>query len=577
MAQTEPEDTSLVEKNGRLFHRYVVKPGNTLYSISKLYHVSVQEIQEFNPESTNGLSIGDTLYIISAKNDKQSIEKKLESDGNFIVHEVQKKQTLYAISKIYGISVSDIMAANPELKNGLNEGQFIKIPIVKLKEAEKEVISAKGENYISHEVKSKETLYSLSKLYGVPIDSIKHANNGLPAGLVEGQMLAIPKKDGRMEEADSTAKKDIYNVAVILPLFLDMNDSLMAKMKIDEKEKVFSKSIIAIQFYQGCLMAVDSLEKQGMRFNVRYYDSANDSNAVDKMISEGKFNNSDLIIGPFYLSQFRRVVEFARERKIHIVCPVPQNNRILLGNPYVSKVATSRNVIYKNLGRYIAYLYKTQNIIIVGQQFRADPFSLAFKTEFLATLQKSGDTSNINNLKEVKWDKGSIEPIKALLRDSVYNVLLVPSTDQVYVTELIANLNNLHKTYMIKVIGVDQWLKYSNIDFEYFNNLGVMIPVDGYTGFDRPEVKTFVQNYHLKYKQFPEKFAFQGFDIAYFYLQQLNKLGTRFESGLVDAKDRHLYFKFKYFKTGIESGYENSSTVLLKYENFELIEVPVFD
>lgn len=568
------QDTSIFEKNGRKFYIHVVVAGNTLYSISRQYNVSIQEIEEFNPESKAGLSIGDSLYILAIGKDKQLIEKNMEVDGNYIIHEVQKRQTLYAISKIYGINISDIMVENPELKDGVKEGQFIKIPVTKLKEEKEETYVDESE-FIQHKIVPKETLYSLSRLYGVTSDNIIRANNGLTGGLKDGEIVLIPKIPAGTTIADSSRKKEAYNVAFILPFYLDMNDTLMAHLKVGEDESVFGKSIVALQFYEGCRIALDSLKKIGLKFNVRFFDTAKDSNEVDKLIVDGSLNDMDLIIGPFYLTEFQKIAAFAMQKGIHIVCPVSQNNKILLGNEKVSKVATSRNVMFKNLGKYAAILFRQQNIIMIGQQFRANPLSLAFKNEFLSTLMRQSDTANSKNLKEVKWDSGPINVIKAKLKDSVVNLIVVPSNDQAYVTELLMNLNQLRDKYFIRVIGLDNWMRYTNVDFEYFENLGVMLPADGFIDYDKPEVKRFIISYTSRFRVFPEKYAFQGFDITSFYLKLLHKEEGNIEPALIESNERMLYFKFHYFKTGVESGYENSSTVLLEYRNFKLSEVPL--
>ncbi len=578
MSQEVKQDTSTVEIDGREFYKYVVEPGNTLYSISRKYNVTVYDLEKFNPKASQGLSIGDTLYILAVEKDPESIKTRMEVDGDIIVHEVQKKQTLYAISKIYGISVGDIMEVNPEIKKGLKEGQLIKIPISKLKEEEEQLEIIDDGRYLIHEVQSKETLYSLSKFYSVPIDSIKAANEGLPEGLKVGQLISIPKNAITHEMPDSSVIKDRYTVVFILPFFLDLNDTLISKLKIDDEERVMSKSVIALQFYEGALLAIDSMKNLGMQFDIKFFDSAKDTLRINEIIKGGELDDADLIIGPFYLSQFMRVSEYAREKKIHIVCPVPQNNKILLGNPYVSKVATSKNVMFRNLGKYSAYLFKDQNILMLEQSFRANPLSLAYKDSYIRTLNSLGDTASLKNIGEVKWDKGSVDPIRAKLKgDSVRNIIVVPSNDQVYVTKLMAGLNNLSEKYRINIIGLDTWLKYSNIDFDYLEHLGVMIPVNGHINYQRSEVNDFVRRYQKQYEIFPEKFAFQGFDVTWYYLNQLEKNGNRIEQSMVESNEKYLYFNFNFFKTGMESGYENSSTVLLQYREYQLNEVPVLN
>lgn len=572
-AQEIINDTSVVERNGRMFHRYIVEPGNTLYSIARVYGISVQEIQEFNPSSKGGLSIGDTLYLISIDQDAKKRQMNMEVDGNFIIHEVQKGQTLYAISKLYEVKVSELYEVNPESQEGVKPGQLIRIPVARLKKQETAVALPSQDKVFKHTVESKETLYSLSRRYQVGIEQIKSANGGLTDGLKVGQVLIIPKVDSdTFISPDTTIMKDQYQVSIILPFFLNLNDTLMAKRKIDQKEVVVSKSFVAIQFYEGCLMAIDSLKKLGMEFKVKFYDSGKDSNVVNRLINTGELKNSDLIIGPFYQSQFLRVAEYAKREKIHIVSPVPLSNRVLLGNAYASKVATSQNILYRNLGEYIQRNYGTENILLITKLFRINPLAEAFEKSY-HNHAPAGIDSIKNPIKEIKWDNGSIDPIKHLLSDSLFNIIVIPSSDQVYVTELLSKLNPLNKDYIFKVIGTENWLKYSNLDVDYLENLHVSIPVDAYTNFKQEEVKRFIRSFERRFEVFPESFSFLGFDVCFFYLNMLNKNGTRFESSLEQTKERYLYRQFNFFKTGIESGYENSSLRILEQRGFELREV----
>lgn len=576
-AQEIDKDSTTYEINGRHFHRYIVQQGNTLYSISRAYSVTVQEIEEFNPGVKNGLSIGDTLHIPAISRDKPTQEKRLETDANAIVHEVQKKQTLYAISKIYGVSTADIIAFNPGLTEGLTEGQLIRIPVLSMKQQDTSKLKQADANFIRHEVKAGETLYSISKFYSVHADSISKVNGGLAEGLKTNSIILIPRNKGILSSDTIVEKKDVYKVVYIMPLFLDINDTIMAHLDPAEKAKVTPKSLISLQFYEGAMIAIDSLDKLGMNFNIRIFDSAKDSNVVSNLIAAGELADADLIIGPFFMTEFMRVSAYARKNKIHIVCPVPQNNKVLLGNPHASKVAGSRNVMSRNLGRYVASIYRTQNIIIIGQNFRANALALAFKNEYLATLERSGDTSASKNLREVRWDNGSMDVIKAALKKDTINLIVVQSDDQVYVSELATGLSQFHKDYMIKVIGIDQWLRYTNIDYEYYENIGLMVPSDGNVNYTRPEVRDFVRKFEKKHSLFPEKFSFQGFDISFYYLKLLHEHGRRFEHALTSPSDRMLYYRFKFFSTGVESGYENESTILLKQENFELQEVTIPD
>lgn len=571
--QAESIDSSIVEKNGRKYYTYVVEQGNTLYSISKKYKISVKEIELHNPGVKEGLSIGDTLYILAVAKDKGVKKMKMEVNGNVIVHEVQKGQTLYAIAHIYDLTIVDLIEANPGVKDGVKEGQLIKIPVAKLKKQEAAPVVQEERSVRLHLVKSKETLYSLSQLYKVSAEEIKSANNGLVDGLKVGQEIVIPDPTNDLPiHKDSTEMKEVYKIAVILPFFLDLNDTLHASLKINDKEQVLSKSVVAIQFYQGCLMALDSLKKMGMRFDVKVYDSGKDSNVVDGLIEKGELSGVDLILGPFYQSQFTRVAEYARKKKIHIVSPVPLSNKVLLGNSYTSKVATSDNILFRNLGEYVSKFYHTENVLVITKYFRANTLANSFKKAYNQNLFVKGDSIG-NGLKEIKWDNGSIDGIKAQLSDSVFNIILIPSNDQVYVTELLSKLNLLKDKYMFKIIGVENWMKYTNVDLEYYENLHVSIPTDAFIDYESQAVKKFIVSFNNQYKSFPENFSFLGFDVSFYFLKLLNEGGNRFEPLMEGRKEKYFSRNFDFFKTGIESGYENSTLRLLEYRDFELKEV----
>ena len=102
-------------------------------------------------------------------------------------HTVIKGETVYSISKKYNISSEDILKANPEVKNGVQENSILTIT-----KSVKNIVSS--ENVISHKVEAKETLYSISKKYNVSIEEIIAKNPVAKNGLAEGWFLILPKK-----------------------------------------------------------------------------------------------------------------------------------------------------------------------------------------------------------------------------------------------------------------------------------------------------------------------------------------------------------------------------------------------
>ena len=118
------QDTSKVyEWNGMKFHYYKVEKGKTLYSISKMYQVSQDEILSMNPELTDGLKAGLSIRIPVIKiTSEPEIPAK-----SYQLHKVKQQETAFGIAKMYGISIADLEKMNPEIKQGLKTGMELKV------------------------------------------------------------------------------------------------------------------------------------------------------------------------------------------------------------------------------------------------------------------------------------------------------------------------------------------------------------------------------------------------------------------------------------------------------------------
>lgn len=147
---------------------YIVQKGDTLYGIAKRFQVTVEEIKKSNQLTSDVLQIGQKLIIPS------------EVTSDFISYVVQKGDTLYTLSKRYRVTVDAIKQMNSLTSDVLQIGQVLKIP------------TSSSENYITYTVQKRDTLYMLSKRYRVTVDAIKKLNFLTSDVLQIGQVLKIP-------------------------------------------------------------------------------------------------------------------------------------------------------------------------------------------------------------------------------------------------------------------------------------------------------------------------------------------------------------------------------------------------
>lgn len=158
---------------------YIVQSGDSLWSISKKYDISVDKLKEINNLDSNLLKIGQKLLVKDTSS----------SDDVGVYYTVKYGDTLYGIAKAYGLSVDELKNMNGLKNNNLSVGQKL------LVSGTGEVNS--GTEYDTYVVKSGDNLYAIARRYGITVDKLKEINNLLSNLLSIGQKLLVPKNDNK--------------------------------------------------------------------------------------------------------------------------------------------------------------------------------------------------------------------------------------------------------------------------------------------------------------------------------------------------------------------------------------------
>lgn len=241
-----PLDSIGVEKkNGKTYVLHKVEAKETLYSLSKRYQVTIDDLKKENPELTAGLKVGQVLKVpskhtASAGPTKETghTSSKQEKD----IHKVASGETLYSIAKKYDLSVQELKNFNPGLEvNNLQVGQELKVKKgsvaatpVKTEVRSQEPARGTKASAKQHQVVAKETLYSISKRYKVSIDALKKANPDLAGGLKVGQVLTIPSE--QTAKAEVKEEKEVKTIKADQPAKSQVADpkSSSAYDKVEE-------------------------------------------------------------------------------------------------------------------------------------------------------------------------------------------------------------------------------------------------------------------------------------------------------------------------------------------------------
>ncbi len=522
-AQTvEVAKSTRIEKiEGKEYFIHTVIKGQTLYAISKAYSVLISDLVFENQEAIDGIKPGMELripVITSAPSATAPKDKPLEINGRYRIHEVEKGQTMYAVSRLYNLSVYDIMQANPGISETLSLGQKLNIPVEQL-------------------IKPDETVFTSAN-----IEKLKDSTT----------VFVDPSK---------------INVVLLLPLYLDENkNSYRDTSATSANETVYAKSLNGLEFYEGAMLAVDSLSKRGVKATVYAYDVPDDA-TLTNLLTTTILKNADIIIGPFHGKRFEMVASFAKENKIVCVSPVLKKSDIAQNNPYVIKVLSSNEIEIREMGSFIGRWNCKKNIIVM---YSGNEDSL------LIEKLKEGIVSRCDSAKVHYLNtKGrGVKLVDSLIQPGVENIVMAFSHDESYVSRLVLLLEKKNaKQRVVTLFGLDEWQDFENIEVEYFQNLNLHLPVDLFVDYSKPEVKNFLSKFRERYLAEPGKYGYLGYDVMMYYIQMIQKFGNDFylHPETIHASGVQSSFDFK--KVGTQGGLENQSTFILNYTDYRLVKV----
>ena len=611
LTYAQPRGATVQTINGKKYYVHTVKKGETLYEISKKYKVSLADVLNENPGKEDKIDIGDKIKIPVTNKNKPKNDEVAENtnntsntnntnftppvvttDGNKKFHTVERKETIYGIAKKYGISPERIYELNPEARNGITAGQKLLIEVGQTASVGKEIKKV----IIDHTVQPSETFFSISRKYSISQDSIKLLNNGLNDGLKAGAIIKLAVAESRKDEflkmeqsfpvivqpvtveglkgVFNTGKKQVYEVGLMMPFFLDKNtDEMMKDEKPGVRPHLYEPTRQTLDFYHGVLLAIDSLKKAGLSVNLRVYDTYKDSNMVRKHVNKEEFKKLDLIIGP--TEHIEIVAAKAKEYRIPMVVPVPCSNKIILDNPYVFKTITTSSVMADVTSKYIIDKYKDANIMLIDGRGKNDVGIVKAYKKYLNQyyFAATGKRDSIRFLPMESYNKGLVE---GLLHPTKPNIIIIPSNEFSFVSTALSNLNKYlarynHKTVDVRVFGSDEWLKMDQIDITHKLRCQVHVPAPANVDFDTLQTHNLIRSFRNRFHTDPDKYGVMGFDIAYFWLAGYTKYGLDFNSMVPQFEIDMVNTGFRFSKMGDNNGYLNRNVYILKYENYKLV------
>jgi LysM repeat protein len=559
LSAQEIEKSTKTELIGqKYYYIHTVKQGQTIYGIAKAYSVDIKEIYAANPQIKNDIQSGIILKVPQVKN-PESVST--------LNHTVEKGETLYKIANEYNLKVVDITAINPGLTESIKPGQQIIIPLPR-----KKLQEALGGDI--HSVQKGETLFSIATQYSTTVEELKKINAGLTENLKLGQQIRVPKakvaeksvkKDSVITfECGKTGKQDSYNIAVMIPFYLEQAYTVDTG---DLKTPASSyRSLTFIQFYEGIRLALDTLESMGISAKVYVYDVGEDTGKMETTLNRPEFSTMNLVIGPLFSSNFTIAARWAEKHKVNIINPFTNKSDLLNGNPYAFKLEPSLHNESMQIISFIQTNYPASNILIVYNEKEA-PFA-----DSLNTLFHTSETANSTGLQihKIDYTAEGFAGVDKNLSEPKINIVITLIDGEAFVSTFLRSLTEKAYSDKILLFGRKNWENYNNLEIEYLLNLNTHIYSGSFIDYKDSRTQSMALNFRNKYKTEPDFYAFQGYDIMFYFLGALHQYGKNFQNCLQSYNPVLLCNNFHFTKSK-NWGYENSRGIIYRYENYKAI------
>ena len=563
---------------------HTVTKGQSLYSISSMYNVSIDDIVRLNPGSDKQIREGAALKIpqaVSTNSDKP------------VFHTIQAGETLYRLSVKYNITTQAICEANPGLSSeNFRSGQVIIIPIQSTSKTEKETpkATAKEETTVKmndwkdmHKVERKETIFSISREYGITEEELIAANPELKNGkLKRGTFLFIPygKNEQKTQQTESKptiqeltneeifsrfedSKKEIKTIkaAVLLPFMAGTSANMEEQIRM-------------VEYYEGFLMAVDSLKKEGVSVDLYTYDTKGKEATLNNILARKEMKNMDIIFGPARSQDIDALATFADKNNIRLVIPFAPKVDQVFKNPHIYQVNTPQSYLYSEVYEHFNRKFSGCNVIFLkasNGDREKDEFIKGMKTG----LKENGISYRDFTMTDNFYD---ITTVMDTLKNNIFIPTSGKSTALVKILPQLTQIRRERPDYSMNLFGYPEWQTYTNDYLASFYEIDTYFYSSFYTNNLFPAAVNFTHAYRRWYSKdmaniYP-KYGMLGYDTGYFFLKGLSKYGNKMEENLSSIHVTPIQTGFKFERVNNWGGFINRKVFFVHFsKDYELIKL----
>lgn len=523
---------------------YRAKRHDTIESVAEKFGVTVEELLECNKSyRTKKLRARDVLVLPPKKSAREQRQKareearavpeetavgeKVPEPVGFSQHVVAPKETVYGISHQWGITQDMLKEYNPELKTSvLKIGMVLKIPVLKMED---------------------KTMEPAPETSVFQPDTVN--------------VSMARETAGRWQQASALDVKRMLSVDMILPFYLDRADSLVAATP---RERL-RDSRIALSFYMGALMALDSLAGQGLMADVRVFDSQKDVKATEKILAENDFSRTDLIIGPLFTEIAEVVASGMKGTKTLVVSPFSVKhdvNRM----PNMVQASTPAQGMESAVLSYMAdNISPSSHVIVIASAMQQE-------AQIARIRKRLSEKVKYTSIELLNTDLGNnSDRLASMVKQNVPTVILIPELSQSFMSEILQGMEQSARIGDTDIFAFEiadrAKAMMGEMKPEVASRLRFIYPDRLFENGQGYRYSDFENGFRTRYRELPNAYAYEGFNLVYDLLSRM-ATDTDTEHALTSRSTEQVGSRYRYMKYH-SGGYANTELFILMYSSWK--------
>lgn len=562
------KSNDIVVIRGKSYYLHTVQPGQTLYSICKAYGANIDEVKSLNDKKDNALSLYEVLKV-------PYTDPFVQQDDKFYYHKVVKGETFYSIARLYKIKPKRLLKFNEGYAQNqpLAVGAVVKLPLAEID------LSVLGEEEIEASVGKKQEIRPERPVRN---ESVKKVEEASVTDILQNALMQKNEKTEQEPEKEittvigATDKMEIpdyisevvmpvdpfVKVALLLPFsakdYPVFVDTLVEKMPV----QISARSEQFISFYEGVLLAVDSLKNQGYKVNLKVFDTERSAEKMYTMVDEIDRFHPDLIIGPVYGSVYKALMDDLTNKNIPVIYPLSSRSEEFGVYPDFIQVNPSMKALTVAMSDWLREEAEEANLVclnLTGNEVsHSDLEDIRLFKEYM---------HRIGSMNFYDWNTSAVplDGLRLQLLPDRENIIILPTTKEAEVSKILPVLSALTEGYRITVVGFPEWQTFTSVDHETYFKLNTKIFTYSYVDNTTEPAKRFALKYRKYFYTEPNNLAYKAFDMSLYFIELAAKYRDRTLDALEFYPRNGDFSRFYFQKMEGQAGKENQGFYIVNF------------